>query len=73
MTGSSEKSGAICEVDDNLCARQSFGETFACDGVDTCIRRGRDDVMARFTQGRYDLAADEAGSANDDGLHDSSF
>src|SRR5262245_38937225 len=62
----------VCDVDDDLRAGNSFGEPFAGDGVDARVGRRRDDLMALLTQVRHYLTADEAGSADDNDLHDGS-
>ena len=59
----------VREVDDDLRAGKSFGKPFSGDGVDAGVGRRRDHLMALLTQVRHDLAADEAGAADNNDLH----
>ncbi len=59
----------VGEVDHDLCPGNGLGEPFAGDGVDAGVGGRSDDLMALLTQVRDDLAADEAGAADNNDLH----
>src|SRR5262249_14509627 len=62
--------GRIGEVDHYLRAGQGLVESLAGNRVDACVRRSRDCLVALLLELRDDLGADQAGSADDDDLHD---
>src|SRR5688572_7574323 len=55
----------VRHIDDEVGARQRFGQPFAGDGVDARAGRGRVDLVAQRAQLAHQLGADEAAAAND--------
>ena len=62
--------GRIREVDHHLRARHGLLDALAGNGVDAAVGRGGDDLVAALAQNGDGLRTDQAGSADDDNLHE---
>jgi hypothetical protein len=56
-------------VDHHLRAGRGLREPLPADGIDACIWRGGDDLVAALAQNGDGLRADQASAADDDDLH----
>ena len=65
--------GRIGHVDHHLRARERFDQAFAGERVDARLGRGRHGLVAALLKKLDELAADEAGAADDNDFHEGSF
>src|SRR5690606_199943 len=61
--------GRVCQVDNDLCARQRPGQSLAGDGVDAGVGRRGHNLVTRGAKPVHELRPDEAGASNGDDLH----